>query len=103
MTMDTTELSSFFDEVELDAHRFALYADGAHASFSARERFDTLVREYQEKAQQGQGDPLRAAVGQFSDGDLCTPLLACYTSLGKRSSDCRNCAQTSKYLVPPTT
>ena len=63
MTMDTTELSSFFDEVELDAHRFALYADGAHASFSARERFDTLVREYQEKAQQGQGDPLRAALG----------------------------------------
>ena len=63
MMTDTTELSSFFDEVELDAHKFALYADGAHASFSARERFDTLVREYQEKAQQGRGDPLRAALG----------------------------------------
>jgi len=48
-------------------------------------------------------DPVRDLSASVPDGILCRTSLACYKTLGYRSSDCRNFPQTSKYLFPPIT
>jgi DNA-directed RNA polymerase subunit alpha len=63
MMTETRDLTTFFDAPDLDPEAFEHFADGAHVSFSARERFETLVDEYQTRTAQGQGDPLRLALG----------------------------------------
>lgn len=63
MMTDTIELSAFFEEAGFDAQTYARYADAAHVSFQARERFDDLVNEYRETAKSGQGNPLTLALG----------------------------------------
>jgi DNA-directed RNA polymerase subunit alpha len=59
MATEPTELSSFFELPEITLATYAQYADAAHASFLARDRFDTLTREYREKVEAGQGDALK--------------------------------------------
>ncbi|MCK4340603.1 MAG: tetratricopeptide repeat protein [Phycisphaerae bacterium] len=63
MTTDATDLASFFDQVEFDAQTYTRFADAAHASFQARERFEMLLNEYREKVEAGQGDTLKLALG----------------------------------------
>jgi hypothetical protein len=70
MTTDATELSSFFDQSDLNPETYEWYADAAHASFHAYERFDTLVREYGQRVGQGGGEALRLALGWLVLGRL---------------------------------
>jgi len=63
MTTHGTDLASFFDQLAPDWETYARYADAAHASFAALERFDNLVREYRQRVEQRQGDPLKLALG----------------------------------------
>jgi len=63
MTAETVELSSFFDETDFAAPTFNRYADAAHTSFAARERFDQLLREYEARVQRREGDALKLALG----------------------------------------
>lgn len=58
MSTDTLELSSFFERTEFDVPTFDQYADAAHASFAARERFTVLTNEYQARVDAGQGSAL---------------------------------------------
>ena len=72
MTMETIELASFFDQTALDPETYERYADAAYVSLSARERFATLLGECRQRAEQGQGEPLKVALGllvlaQFSE------------------------------------
>ena len=57
MTMDEIELASFFNESELTAEFYERYADAAHASAAARDRFEQLVQEHRT------GDALKLALG----------------------------------------
>lgn len=50
MTTEDVELSSFFEQTEFDTEKIERYADAVHASFHARERFDTLLNEHREAA-----------------------------------------------------
>ncbi|MEW6249375.1 MAG: DNA-directed RNA polymerase subunit alpha C-terminal domain-containing protein [Planctomycetota bacterium] len=63
MTTETIDLASFFEATEFDPVLFDRYADAAHASQAAHERFLQLVREQRARLDQGQGDPLRVALG----------------------------------------
>ena len=74
MTTDATELSSFFEQPEIDAQTYAQYADAAHASFHARERFDTLTGEYQAKLEAGEGDALKLALALLILGKFAAAL-----------------------------
>jgi DNA-directed RNA polymerase subunit alpha len=72
MTMETIELASFFDQPVSDPETFERYADAAYVSFSARERFGVLLKEYRQRVEQGAGEPLKVALGmlmlaQFSE------------------------------------
>jgi DNA-directed RNA polymerase subunit alpha len=68
MTMDTIELTTFFDEPEMTAELYERYADAAHASASARERFGTLVGEYRIAVGHGSGEALKLALGLLALG-----------------------------------
>ncbi len=63
MTTEALELQSFFELPNLDHETIERYADSAHVSFAARDRFDTLLREYVQRVEEGSGDPLRLAIG----------------------------------------
>lgn len=63
MLTETLELSSFFDQGVWTPERLDAFADAAHASFSARERFETLLKEYRAQVEAGSADPLRLAIG----------------------------------------
>lgn len=72
MTTDAIELASFFDQAECDERTYQSFADAAHVSFQARERFTHLALAYRDKLEMGQGDPLRVALallilGQFAE------------------------------------
>ena len=60
-----SELASFFEGAELSAETISRYADGAHASAHARERFAELVPEY---ARRSDRDALRVALGYLIAG-----------------------------------
>ncbi len=62
MTTETTDLSTFFDQAELTFDTIDRFADAAHTSQSARERFEDLTRQYQERVASGGGDPLRLGI-----------------------------------------
>jgi len=62
MTTDAMELSSFF-EAAVNVETFQRYGDASHASGAAQERFGTLVQEYCERVERGQGAPLKLALG----------------------------------------
>ena len=68
MPEETAELSSFFEAPALDIETFDKYADRAHASARARERFGELVGEYCERVEAGQADALKAGVGYLMLG-----------------------------------
>ena len=59
MMTDTIELSSLFEQTELTQPVIEQYADAAHVSFLARDRFETLTREYRER---DNAEPLRLGV-----------------------------------------
>lgn len=63
MMTDTLELSSFFEQNDWTPERLEAYADATHASFSACERFESLLKDYRERVAAGSGDPLRLAIG----------------------------------------
>lgn len=65
MTAETLELSSFFEETELDRDTQNRYAQAAYASFKTLEQFETLAKDYQQKVEQGQGNPLKLALAWF--------------------------------------
>jgi DNA-directed RNA polymerase subunit alpha len=76
MTTEAIELSAFFEQPEIDAETYERVADAAHVSFAARERFETLTREYRARVEQRQGDVLRLglallALGKFADARSC--------------------------------
>jgi DNA-directed RNA polymerase subunit alpha len=62
MTADAIDVSSFFDLTEFAPETLERYADGVHASFSAVERFAAHVKEYRQRAERGQGEPLKLAL-----------------------------------------
>lgn len=62
MSTETLDLAGFFETGNLDARTVEQYADAAHTSFQARERFEFLLGEYRQRADSGQGDPLRVAL-----------------------------------------
>jgi DNA-directed RNA polymerase subunit alpha len=74
MTTSTTDLAAFFEKPEIAAETYTTYADAAHASFQARERFEVLVNEYRERVASGQGDSLKLAIGLFVLGKLSEAL-----------------------------
>jgi len=74
MTTHAVELSSFFAQTDLDAAAYEQFADAAHASFIARERFESLAREYQQRIEAGEGDPLRLALGLLILGKVSEAL-----------------------------
>jgi DNA-directed RNA polymerase subunit alpha len=65
---DTIDLASFFDLTEVTPEAYERYADGAHASFAALERFRTLVNEHRERTKGGQGNPLKLALALLMIG-----------------------------------
>lgn len=72
MTSESMDLSSFFEQTNVDAQAVTSYADAVHTSFQSRERFEILLGEYRTKVAQGQGDPFRLGLGllmvsRFSD------------------------------------
>jgi len=62
MTADAIDVSSFFDLTELTPETLERYADSVHASFPALQRFDAQVREHRQRAERGQGEPLKLAL-----------------------------------------
>jgi DNA-directed RNA polymerase subunit alpha len=68
MTMDAIDLALFFNEPELTVELYERYADAAHASASARERFETLAGEYRASVGRGSGDPLKLALSLLALG-----------------------------------
>jgi DNA-directed RNA polymerase subunit alpha len=62
MTADVIDLAAFFDPTDLTPETLERYADGAHTSFSTLERFDTLAKEYRQRVERSQGDPLKLAL-----------------------------------------
>ncbi len=77
MATETLDLSTFFEQTEFEPEVFEKYADTAHDSFTTRERFETLVREYRAKVEQGQGDALKLALGLLVLGKF-TGALSCF-------------------------
>ncbi len=69
MTTETVDLSTYFEEAELNRDVIAQYANAAHASFRARERFDAILEE-----QEADGDPLKLAVGYLILGQFTEAL-----------------------------
>jgi len=72
MTTERIDLSSFFDQAELSIETIDRFADAAHATQSARERFEDLTRQYQERVEAGNGDHLRLGLalwilGRYSE------------------------------------
>jgi DNA-directed RNA polymerase subunit alpha len=62
ITAEAIESSSFFDLTEFTPDTLERYADSAYASFAALERFSTQAKEYQQRAERGQGEPLKLAL-----------------------------------------
>jgi DNA-directed RNA polymerase subunit alpha len=58
-----TELSSFFDVPEFDPTTYDVYADLVYTSPRDRERFEGLLREYRQRIERGDGEPLRLGIG----------------------------------------
>jgi DNA-directed RNA polymerase subunit alpha len=63
MSETTAELSTYFDGTELTRETAESYAERAHESFAAWERFEALVREHRQAAEAGGGDALKIGVG----------------------------------------
>ncbi len=63
MTAEATELSSFFEQSDYTPESYERYADAAYASLAARDQFEALVRDYQQRVEARQGDPLKLALG----------------------------------------
>jgi DNA-directed RNA polymerase subunit alpha len=65
MTTETIDMSALFEQAELNADTFEAFADAAHASVVAYERFAALASEYRARVEQGRGEPLRLAIAQL--------------------------------------
>lgn len=63
MSEATVELASFFEAERIDADQCHAYASAAYATYQDLERFDRLVREYEERVEQGEGEAMRLALG----------------------------------------
>lgn len=75
MSIETTaELQSFFEVRDFEPATFDRYADAAYASADARERFISLLNEYRQKVEAGQGEPLTLAVGLYIAGSFAESL-----------------------------
>lgn len=74
MAVEPLDLATFLAPGEVTVEAVERYADAAHASFVARERFNTLVNEYRAKVEQGQGEVLKLALGLFIVGRFAEAL-----------------------------
>lgn len=61
--VETSDLSLLFDQSAFDPLAYEKSADAAYASFQAYEKFEQLVREQRAKAEAGDGDAFKVALG----------------------------------------
>lgn len=63
MVADAVDLSTFLEQTDFDLASFRRFADRAHESFAARERFEEMLREHAEIGGKTPVDALRQGVG----------------------------------------